>query len=247
MMQSMHHMCRNQERIIGTLMSSGSQRFRRDNSFSVEELDDEVHSQEGRGALQIFRSPSAQRLSLSQHIRDRRASAPPEEPRVAPPERPRRASAPPEQPRVEAPQAPAEETEVPAEETGGAKVDDQGQVQRLLAAFGVMPRSPALKRPAGAKPSPALKRPAGAKATVTKPSPALKLPAGAKEQDFTFHVRFEASRSQFLCCFLRGAPEGCSKFKVFRFGKGASFRTKEAARIAADAHGKKHTRKLGSR
>ena len=167
---------------------------------------------------------------------------------TSPPDRPK--------PSVDPAPAPSRAPEAFAEKT---YEDNGGQLQKLLAAFGTSRKSQKAKATA-AKPATALKRPAGAEAIVVKSSTALKRPSGekeqdspalkrraAEEQDFTYHIRFEASRSQFLCCFVRGVPEGCTKFKVFKFGKGAQFRTKEDARIAAEGHGKKHMRKSGSR
>ena len=153
---------------------------------------------------------------------------------TSPPDRPK--------PSVDPAPAPSKAPEAFVEETSE---ENGGQLQKLLAAFGTSRKSQKAKATAAkpAKSSTALKRPAGAK---EEDSPALKRRA-AEEQDFTYHIRFEASRSQFLCCFVRGVPEGCTKFKVFKFGKGAQFRTKEDARIAAEGHGKKHTRKSGSR
>ena len=245
MMQSMNQMVR-------TLVSPQPSRFRREGSFGIEDLDADGQSQQDQGALQIFRPPRQQRMNRCQHIQDRPAIIDAEV-ETSPTDRPK--------PSVDPANAPPRAPEAFAEET---YEDNGGQLQKLLAAFGTLRKSqtapPVKAKATAAKPATALKRPAGAEAIVVKSSTALKRPAGAKEQDspalkrraaeeqdFTYHIRFEASRSQFVCCFLRGVPEGCRKFKVFKFGKGAKFRTKEDARIAAEGHGKKHTRKSGSR
>ena len=226
MMQSMNQMVR-------TLMSPQQSRFRREGSFGIEVLDEDGQSQQDRRTLQIFRPPRQQVMNHCEHIQDRPAINDADV-ETSPPDRPK--------PSVDPAPAPSKAPEAFVEETSE---ENGGQLQKLLAAFGTSRKSQKAKATAAkpAKSSTALKRPAGAK---EQDSPALKRRA-AEEQDFTYHIRFEASRSQFLCCFVRGVPEGCTKFKVFKFGKGAQFRTKEDARIAAEGHGKKHMRKSGSR